>query len=309
MLIVWLVGADPHLLSLSPEERTVGQDCQTIQQCIVDSAPGDVILIPAQEDAYRPDTPGFPPSFSIEKSITLRGLGECPGKVILQGQVDIENTVNPSSPLVVTIECLTIRDTPKGDGIFIAGTVEATLTNTVISGHGRYGINVNVSANSSPMVNIRGSNIENSGQDGIFVDGLGRVGVEKSRISANGIYGVRATGSAVVTIRDSFIQDNGREVYDRELEKRVAGIAIGDKATLTLHGTTISNNQGWGVLVFRGIALTSCSDPKPGKFQGKVQGEGNTIPGKDEQDPNTQGDVCPEALKFLKTPEGGNWPQ
>ncbi|MEM2592413.1 MAG: hypothetical protein QXI60_07495 [Thermofilaceae archaeon] len=84
------------------------------------------------------------------------------------------------------------------------------------------------------------------------------------------------------------------------------GILIGSKARLRMEASHVAAIAGWGVsLVIEpcGVRLPPTADPSPQTFEGFVTGRQNEITGAKEL-----GDVCPSALEFLKTPEGGQYP-
>ncbi len=77
-------------------------------------------------------------------------------------------------------------------------------------------------------------------------------------------------------------------------------------ARVHIEASRIVAIKGWGVsLVIEpcGVRLPPTLDPSPQTFEGLITGRQNEISGARER-----GDVCPSALEFLKTAEGGQYP-
>ncbi len=81
---------------------------------------------------------------------------------------------------------------------------------------------------------------------------------------------------------------------------------LAKNARLHMEASQVVAIVGWGVsLVIEpcGVRLPPTLDPSPQTFEGLITGRQNEISGARER-----GDVCPSALEFLKTAEGGQYP-
>ena len=102
-------------------------------------------------------------------------------------------------------------------------------------------------------------------------------------------YGILVEGSAQATITGCTVSENGWY-----------GILLLDSAQATISENRILGNGLHGVALYERPCFDTGS-----VFGGLVAGGKNTIPGPDEPDGNKQGAVCPNALQFLTTEEGG----
>jgi len=83
------------------------------------------------------------------------------------------------------------------------------------------------------------------------------------------------------------------------------GIGIAQQATVNIVQNQIVNNLGWGVSLWTKACERQAAEES---FTGKITGKSNEIPGLGESQENQRGDVCPAALRFLKTNQGGQYP-
>lgn len=77
-------------------------------------------------------------------------------------------------------------------------------------------------------------------------------------------------------------------------------------ARLHIEESQLVATNGWGLALL--IEACGVNLPSDATYEGLITGRNNEIPGKEELGEDALGDVCPPELKFLKTPEGGQYP-
>ena len=142
----------------------------------------------------------------------------------------------------------------------------------------QYGGGNSVNCNASARLTMTGCNVSHNGRGHDYGSG------------------VRLEGNSQAVIDSCVFADNaGTPVW------------LMENATLHITDCSILRNDGLGIAGF----LEECGDiVVPGgvsddlfvgsAFGGRISGSGNTIPGPDEEDGNTLGDVCPDSFRSVK---------
>ncbi len=194
-------------------------------------------------------------------------------------------------------------------------------------------------------ITITQTNFANN-QLGIDVRGLGQLTVESSQISggAVGIWvhgaerGIPSEQELRVHIARSLIRDHRRErvtsftlallaifsgefvgsglalegqavvtLVENEIgESEFHGIAVGQQSSVVLERNKIIKNGKYGVALEIAACMKGLAVPQ--RFEGRIEGKHNAVPGPGEPDANIQGAFCPKELEFLKTDQGGSYP-
>ena len=129
---------------------------------------------------------------------------------------------------------------------------------------------------------------------GIAVRGPGQAvitgcSISKTKGAATGGDGIQLMLSAHATISGCTIFENGRH-----------GIALKDSAEADIESCRIFLNGSYGLALVERPCFAMDA-----VFAGRAAGRENAIPSPTEPDGNKLGAVCPGALAFLMTPEGG----
>ena len=106
-------------------------------------------------------------------------------------------------------------------------------------------------------------------------------------------YGIRLEGNSESTIDECVFADNA-----------YTPLFLGESATLHITNCEFLRNAGFGIATWTSECGALCGVPSPGSmpddFEGRLSGSANTIPGPDEPDGNTLGDVCPDSFHSVK---------
>lgn len=177
---------------------------------------------------------------------------------------------------------------------------------------------------------VSNSELVSAGADVVDVTPNAQLTMSRSLLRSTYYYGsgLWAAKGAKVWLYDTQIEISSLPtVVPDERSGAPAGIVAYEGSDLVLqrikifstyHGVLVKNARlhmeasqvvaivGWGV----GLVIASCGTrlppidfPSPQVFEGLITGRQNEISGGREL-----GDVCPSALEFLKTPEGGQYP-
>ncbi len=165
----------------------------------------------------------------------------------------------------------------NGTGIYVSESAEATIRGNIITNSAWHGIELREYAKAT----IRDNTITGS-ECGIYIWDSAQATIQDNTISGIEHAGIHMWDSSQATIQNNTI--TGSE----------CGIYIGDSAQAEINGNRIINNNGYGVVVIH----RDCYDTFE-TFKGAVRGSGNTI------SLNKWEDICPSALRFLKTSIGG----
>ncbi len=165
------------------------------------------------------------------------------------------------------------------DGLLVSAGASAVLVACTVSGNLQ---GISLSYESSAQ--LSNCSIEGNAEGGILAAGAAQVTVTGCSISSSSNYGVAAVDSARATVMDSLVTGSREE----------AGIVLRGTAQAVLVGNTISGNRRFGVAIFQRPCF-----PVPWAFRGQITGSSNAFMD------NLAGDVCPPALEFLSTAEGG----
>jgi len=197
-------------------------------------------------------------SLQIEKSLTLRGLGDGERPVILGGRkgcpVVWVRAPEGREGIMVRLEGLKLEgaygpcaDWPKGlcpDGILVQGPARVKVVDCEISSNRRSGIALWSSAEAI----IKSSIISKNGHYGLWLWGEVAVELDGSIISGNGIGpgaeagsapardGLMARGRARIMVLASTISENGHY-----------GLWLADEARALVRRSTISGNRAGGL--------------------------------------------------------------
>ncbi len=187
---------------------------------------------------------------------------------------------------------LTVTDTTilasSGYGIAMYGTTVITLTECAVLENGRSGILLTQAAEAA-IVDTR---VTGNGGRGIIVQSSAGLSVEGSSIRGNELQGVFMSGTARASFQGSTIDGNGSD-----------GLFVRDSAEATVERSEFAANGNRGIALFE----QPCFDGIEDVFTGYIAGFGNRIPGPDQEDGNMERAVCPDALVFLMTEEGGEF--
>jgi len=236
----------------------------------------------------------------INQSVTLKG--EDKERVTLEGVEPSQAVITVSGVAQVTIEGFTIRAEVlqgKVTGIGVHGFAEVTIRNNritrVFGGTHPLGYNQasGIVVGGFAKATIANNEISETGCQGISVGGGTEVVIEGNTLTRTGCESIAIAQQAWATIRGNTISRNALGIS-------LGGIA-GSDIDVEISVNTITQNLMFGVE----LGIFECEPGSPfvtETFNGTVRGGGNTIEG------NGGRDVCPEALEFLKTPEGGQYP-
>lgn len=194
--------------------------------------------------------------------------------------------------------------------IELHGGSRATITNSLVTEAGNYGISVMGQAQAL----VRGCQIR-GGSAGIVLGYQARATVEDTLVQDASIDGVLLLGEARLILLRTTIMGNDVGIAAKHLSSlqvlgctiRENGVGIGLRhySSAIIRENSIVDNFGYGVAFvelgcFPGHpALTTYAWSGEEGFRGSVAGAGNTISG------NQLAPVCPTSLEFLATEEGG----
>ena len=224
-------------------------------------APGESIqdtIDRASEGAVVALQPGdHEATLLIDKSLTLRGLGETPDQVRISGATpEAVIRIETDKAIEVTIENLTVTD-GKTDGIVVHNAARVTLIDVHIKQHGRIGL----WATDSVEVTARGCHFSGNGSTGIYLRNEVRMTLKGSTITNNGCCGLDVWDSTRVTMSDSTVAKNADAgirvwgspkvaIYRSSIsDNRWNGLSITGWGTVTLSESNLINNGGFGLSV------------------------------------------------------------
>lgn len=298
----------------------VVREGMSIQAAIALTPEGGVVCL--EEGVWREN-------IVIVKSLTLRGAGSAGQTTIrgvlggdapvirVEGDQETEVTIDgvavdwgPIGVAVVGSAQVTITNLAVrlcGWGIAIANSAQATITNSSVAGCQGYGIYITDSARAT----IHVTDVEsNEGWFAVCVDASAQASLTASRVVRNRETGISVGHGACMAITDTIISENGRDGVSISGSVTITGstvdqngwrgVAMGDSAHVTLSGNRIAANSMYGVFIYE----RPCADTDR-VFSGYVTGRDNVIPDMFDPEGNEQGAVCPRALMFLVTEEGG----
>lgn len=274
----------------------VPQDFSTIQAALDAARDGNTILV-------GPGT--YEGNWTITKSITLEG--EDKERVILKGVQAGTSVIAISSPVQVTVEGFSITEDSRSgsgqlvSGIMVGGFAEVTIRNNRIFriiGGPLVGCNLGcgIHVGGFAQATISGNEITEMGMEAIWLDGNAEATIEGNTLTLCMSDSINVEGLAKAIIRGNWISNNGAGISLGGIDLRQASSQV----TVEISNNEITKNLGFGVV----LIILECYTDNPWAtetFDGTVTGKGNTIEGNGR-------DVCPDALKFLKTPVGGRYP-
>lgn len=185
-------------------------------------------------------------------------------------------------------------------GLIVGNSAHLTLTNSQISRNSN-----GLKLEDSGQLEASGSIIQGNACHGLLVTDNAQVILEDSMIKENSLF--CPPGHGAVEIEDSAIAIiRGTAI----LVNKNFGVEVGDQAQVIMGDNAIQDNDSWGVTLFQ----APCVETEE-VFAGKVEGKGNVIEGNGKELSEEQkqagdgvGEVCPKALEFLMTEEGGQYP-
>lgn len=293
-------GTDARRLSRNlpdePNSRSrvsVPQDAPTLQSAIDLASGGASIIVSA---GFYDETIEI-----LDKSLQIMTNGN--------GNVHV-SSVNRGSGVVI-FSSTPGRTEIKGlqigpfseEGIAVGGLAEVRLERVSVLGNADNGVMTRDNA----LVTLYKTSIRQN------------CNLSRGLIAMRGIYpscgGLKLRDNSRLNLMTSSVTDNcrlhGEPIIDIRYPIACGGLWIGDSAQAIIQGNEISGNDiGWGIL----IPYSPCI-PTSGEFTGKVSGKANTIldngrylADSQKKTGDDKGDVCPEVLKFLQDPEGGQYP-
>jgi len=284
-----------------------------VQQAIDGASPGEIIQV-------EPGT--YEGNLVITKSLTLKGVSR--DHVVIKGAergkpvilIEDDPARAEGGPITVRIEGLTITEGQAycrywpvcADGILARGTVQATITNNVISNNGWGGIAVwgearvaiegnrffsnrrsHIGLWGSAQATIRDNQILDNGDDGIVLQELAQATIQGNRISGN-ICGVKLRNFAQATIDGNVITEGswgGLELRDEAQaivtdnqisDNEKNGLQLRDSSRASIVRNRISDNGGDGIVLWRSaqatLANNTISQNRNGVLLGRALEEG-----------------------------------
>lgn len=233
----WISGVGDDA---NPCSRTA--PCRTFAGAITKTAAGGImsVLDPAAAGAV-----------TITKSITIDG-GGVEASILGSGTTGIVINIPAGH---VTIRNISIYGAGSGiTGIRVVAAAHVSVEDVIITGFGR-GIDVV----GTGEVNVKDSLISRNSGYGVFY-ASGRGALENVRLEGNVVDGLRLSGAADVTIRNSVITGSGNlgvsavstpaarlTIDDCLINNNAWGIGSSGGATVWVSGSTISNSTSQGL--------------------------------------------------------------
>lgn len=174
-------------------------------------------------------------------------------------------------------------------GILIGHRAQVTMKENDISGSERP---IRVWDQSRAVI---GGNRVSRNKTGILIKDETQAVIMLNTIMNNESYGVLVWGQASVSFQENMISENFG-----------SGIIFAEQATAEILQNEVTSNQGWGISIW--IKACEVQATANASFSGKITGKSNQIPDLGEPKGNHKGDICPSALRFLKTDQGGQYP-
>lgn len=197
-------------------------------------------------------------SVQVNRAITLKGANAGTAGYGARGP---ETIVDPNSPGFhvtangVLIDGFTITSTSgsDGEGVWVDGASNVAVINNIINNTSQNGIRY---SNAGGTNNIFGNKIDDTGHNGILVNGGGYFSITNNHIgtdSTSGIYGngIKADhvyGSGLIAANT--IQNT---IQDEPTGDDASGVYLANSSHFDVDGNTISNTQWDGVKVFGGV--------------------------------------------------------
>jgi parallel beta-helix repeat protein len=172
-------------------------------------------------------------------------------------------------------------------GILIGHSTQTTIKNNNISGSDRP---IRVWDQSRAVIE---NNRVSRNKTGLLIKDKTQAVITLNTVTDNESYGFLIWGQASVSLQENTISGNVG-----------SGIILAEQATAEILRNKVTRNQEWGISIW----IRVCEDQATADFSGKITGKSNQIPGPSESQANHKGDVCPSALQFLKTDQGGKYP-
>ncbi len=196
--------------------------------------------------------------------------------------------------------------TDNETAIMLRDRVRATIGNTYLEGN-HFGILMGHDVQA-----ILEDNTISKSYAPVRVWDQSRVTIIRNIVSEN-MTGIIVKDQADATIMANSFADNDEEalwlsgqavtrVQENSISGHKWGIGLAQHVTANIVQNEIIEND-WGVLIWTDLC-TEEGEP----FAGRIIGRSNEIPDPNEPHANKQGDVCPTALRFLKTEQGGEYP-
>ncbi|NIV30107.1 MAG: hypothetical protein GWN58_11585 [Anaerolineae bacterium] len=233
----------------------------------------------------------------ISKDLTLRGTSR--ERTIVKGSKNGEPVIliRSDSMINAIITTLTVAG-GSGGGIRIGGKAKTTVKNSKISGNEYRGIYIGDQAQAT----IQNNRITGNGWRGIGMWDFATANIQSNQVLNNGLTGIYMRGRAQATIQDNRISDNGYRgvqmwnaalaiLQNNQVSGSHYGVSIGDSAKVNIHENKVFDNTGYGVT----LVLGTCGWGKEAIFSGEVRGKGN------QMYDNAENDLCPSALRFLRS--------
>ena len=281
----YLMGGTEFLEEIFPSREIWVRSGDSIQDAIDRIPDGGTIYV--EPGTYRE-------TLAIEKSLTLIGGARVPTIGGVHGNTHIKGVewrpsilVTSETPIVVRIENVMVTDADHG----VAVSGQAHLTLSRVDFHDNK-TGLAVLGDATAICEFLCMFISN--EVGVFCAGNSRCELlNDSRIqwSTGHAGAVEAFGNAEVVIDGSYINGNSGD-----------GILLFETSKLQLTGSSIWDNEGYGIRTTGNGCLGGVFATGSARFTGQITGGGNTIRGGDEENGNLQGAVCPAELVFLTEP-------
>ncbi len=239
-----VVGADTisSLAASQPDDCTVTLTPDaSIQTAIDDADSGDVICL--EQGTWQEN-------LAIEKSLTLRGIGE--ERAIIEGTDEVvardvsATVVIQGEDLAIALENLELRGAEPGstDGIHVLGSsftqsADVTLQNLRIADMNQ-GVIIN-----GPDVSatLRNTSIENSSNYGLIADRAEQITVIDSVVQNNVGLGIELQRGVRATVRDTTIRNTEPVTSTGQLSATVGiGVNVGTDSQLQLANSLVQGN-------------------------------------------------------------------
>jgi hypothetical protein len=209
---------------------SIANPCRSFAKAITVTDPdGEIIVL---------DSGGYG-RVTIDRSVSITAPpGIYGGISVFSGQ----NGIDVNAPNAkVALRGLSINGQGGNNGIVFSNGAELHVDGCVISNLTSYGLEAHTG-----RVFVHDTSIRSNGSSGIAAFGT-VIHVERSRLQANGIYGIYASSTARVDVRDSLIADNDQ-----------TGIIViaGALTRVDIDATTISGNRNNGVYAIATTAGT-----------------------------------------------------
>ncbi len=318
-----------YSLSILPGAEVVVRAGESLQDAVDRVLPGGTVYV--ESGTYVLNDPLW-----ISKSLTLTVAPDTTDPVEIVGPSggrlrDAAITVAPEMQgqiLHVRISGVSVSGGFYGIAIgphvgataLIEGRIDVILDRVALSDAVQAGLSI---AGLDSSVHLEDCRIHENGEFGIFGSQSARIDIEDSRIFDNGVgveaepyritAGLYAIEESIVRVSKSVVEGNrgvGIRAEDTAdlfvagctvSENTQGGLLVWDGVTLSLLGTRILRNDGWG-LQFLSASCEPYALFVSHYFDGEVSGSGNTIPAPDDPDGNLGGSICPLGYESLLAP-------